>query len=432
MHLAGLPPTLPRLLVGIPANGPMSLAQHEATHGTLPAHPRRSRAGLLADELARAGLRGHGGAGFPTAVKLRAVAGARGRPVVVANGCEGEPASRKDRLLVEHLPHLVIDGALLAAAAIGARDIVIAVNDQASRATRVIEHALSERRDLPRGAPRVRVVAVPHGYVSGQETALVSFLNGGPARPMSTPPPVFEKGVSGRPTLVDNVETLAQVALIARHGSDWYRQIGTAEEPGSRLVTVSGGVARPGVFEIESGTPLRGLIEAAGGLVSPARAFLFGGYAGTWVPAEEGLQMTLSNTRIATVGATLGAGIVVVLPSSACVAAEIAHVASWLSAESAQQCGPCINGLSSIAATLEQVQRGEAEGAPLQRLARWASVVRGRGACAHPDGVARVVSSALEVFAAELDDHARHGLCDACARRRVLPVSIAARGRLAA
>ena len=286
--------------------------------------------------------RGQGGAGFPTAIKLRAVARARGRAVVVANGCEGDPASSKDRLLLERLPHLVIDGALLAARAVGARDIVIAVGEHATHAERAVEVALSERHDLRSGSPRVRVVIVPHGYVSGQENALVNFLNGGPAKPTAIPPRVFERGVGGRPTLVDNVETLAHIALIARHGAAWFRELGTTEEPGSRLVSVSGAIAYPGVYEIESGAPLSALISAAGGVTTRVQAFLLGGYAGTWVHPELGLQLGLSDTQLAASGATLGAGIVVALPTSACVVAELAHVADWLAGESAGQCGPCL------------------------------------------------------------------------------------------
>jgi NADH:ubiquinone oxidoreductase subunit F (NADH-binding) len=406
----------------MPANGAMNFARHEAIHGVLPAATRGHHDGSLIDALGAAGLRGRGGASFPTAIKLGAVAHARGRAIVVANGCEGEPASHKDRLLLEHLPHLVIDGALLAARALKAREIVIAVEDHRSRAMRAVEFAISERHDLGRTAPRLTVAAVPQGYVSGQETALVNFLSGGPAKPTMTPPRVFERGIGGRPTLVDNVETLAHIALIARHGAPWFRALGSAEEPGSRLVTVTGAVRYPGVFEIESGAPLRSLLEAAGGSTEPIRAFLLGGYAGAWVAAEPGLQLTLSDTRLKSVGATLGAGIVVVLPASACPVAEVASVGLWMADQAAGQCGPCTNGLGAISEALYELQRGIPGDAPMERLGRWLTLVRGRGACAHPDGAARLIASALDVFAAEFADHAAHGVCEACQRRRILPV----------
>jgi NADH:ubiquinone oxidoreductase subunit F (NADH-binding) len=335
-------------------------------------------------------------------------------------------------VLLARLPHLVIDGALLAARAVGAREILIAVSESRDRAEHTVEAALAERPDLRRAGPQVRVAVVPHGYVSGQETALVNFLNGGPAKPTAVPPRVFERGVGGRPTLVQNVETLVQVALIARHGAAWFRELGTAEDPGSRLVSVTGAVAYPGVYEIENGAPLSGLLTAAGGATVPLQAFLLGGYAGTWVHPELGMKLALSDTRLAKTGATLGAGIVVALPASACAVAEMAHVTAWLAGQSAGQCGPCINGLAAIVATLQHLQRGTADEAAIERLQHWASLVRGRGACAHPDGVARLVTSALDLFAADFADHALHGACDACARRRILPISDRRERRLAA
>jgi NADH:ubiquinone oxidoreductase subunit F (NADH-binding) len=424
--------TLPRIISGIPTHGFMSFEEHQAIHGTTPVLPPRREGSALEMEVARSGLRGHGGAAFPTAIKLHAVARARGRAVVVANGCDGEPASSKDRLLLARLPHLVLDGALLAARAVGARDIVIAVSEGLDRTERAIGVAISERPDLRRGGPQVRVAVVGEGYVSGQETALVNFLGGGPAKPTAVPPRVFERGVGGRPTLVQNVETLAQVALIARHGAAWFRELGTPEDPGSRLVSVTGAVAHPGVYEIENGAPLSGLLAAAGGAPVALQAFLLGGYAGTWVDPARGMSLALSETELTKAGTTLGAGVVVALPTSACAVAEIVSVAEWLSVQSAGQCGPCVNGLGAIAATLQHLQHGSAGAAPIERLRHWASLVRGRGACAHPDGVAGLVTSALDLFGAEFADHALHGACEACARRRILPLSAPRPRRLAA
>ena len=278
---------LPRLLAGIPVHGHMGLAAHRARHGELPVGGRRNRAwaSALVDEVERSGLRGRGGAAFPLARKLGAVREARGRAVVVANACEGEPASAKDRLLLERLPHLVLDGALTAAAAVGAPDVVFAVDDEAVAAAHALRAAIDERGDVRRLGQRVSLQAVPRGYVSGQESAVVNFLSGGPAKPRATPPMVFQRGVQGRPTLVSNVETLGHLALVARHGADWFRALGTPAEPGSTLVTLSGAVAHPGVYEIELGVPLEMLLEAAGGPTRPLRAFVLGGYAGSWVPA---------------------------------------------------------------------------------------------------------------------------------------------------
>ncbi len=162
------------------------------------------------------------------------------------------------------------------------------------------------------------MVAVPDGYVTGQETALVRFLNGGPALPTFTPPRPFESGVGKRPTLVQNAETAAHVALIARHGAGWFRRAGTAHEPGTALFSVTGGVGRPGVYEAAFGAPLTSLVASAGGVVRPVRAVLVGGYAGAWIDARAAARVTLDEECLRSLGGTLGVGTVAVLPEGAC------------------------------------------------------------------------------------------------------------------
>jgi NADH:ubiquinone oxidoreductase subunit F (NADH-binding) len=419
------PAGLPRLLKAIPAHGAMSLDEHLAVHGEPPlAHSRRERrdAAALIDRLERAGLRGRGGAAFPTAVKWRAVAASRGRAVVVANAAEGEPTSLKDRTLIAALPHLVLDGTVLAAQAVGAEEAILCVPDTVD--LDAPQRAIAERRELD-GAVKIRLATVPERYVSGQETALVNHLGGGPALPTFTPPMPFERGVGRRPTLVNNAETLAHVALIARHGPDWFRQLGTSSEPGSTLVTLSGPIVYPGVYEIEQGASLTSLLEAAGGTTSPLRAVLLGGYAGTWVSADLLRGLALSAEHLAPHGATPGAGIVVLLSEDACGVAETARVLRWMARQSAGQCGPCVHGLDAIATSVEEVAAGSARGKARQRIARLAMLARGRGACAHPDGAVRFLVSALEVFAEDFADHARHGVCDSCHRPSELPLPTA-------
>jgi NADH:ubiquinone oxidoreductase subunit F (NADH-binding) len=417
------PAGLPRLLRGIPAEGALSLSEHLAVHGEAPlAHGRRERrnAAALIDRVERAGLCGRGGAGFPTAVKMRAVAGARGRPIVVINGAEGEPASLKDRTLLGALPHLVLDGGVLAAQAVGADELIVGVCESSD--VDALQRAIAERRGTADGSLRIRLATVPEHYVAGQEAALVNHLNGGPALPTFTPPMIFERGVSRRPTLVNNAETLAHLALIARHGSAWFRQLGTAAEPGSTLVTLSGPVAYPGVYEVEQGASLASLIEAAGGATARVRAVLLGGYAGAWVGAQALSGLALSDEHLAPHGATLGAGVVLLLSEDACGVAETSRVTRWLARESAGQCGPCVHGLDALASSIEEVASGAARGKARQRIARFASLARGRGACSHPDGAVRLIVSALEVFAEDFADHARHGICDACRRPGELPL----------
>jgi NADH:ubiquinone oxidoreductase subunit F (NADH-binding) len=415
--------SLPRLLRGVSAD-PMSYEVHRSVHGELPAAARKGTgSGLpspLLNELTRSGLRGRGGGGFPLATKLEAVRRAKGTPIVVANGTEGEPMSVKDRMLLESLPHLVIDGAVCLANAAATNEIAIAIDETFRDASESVRRALRERPDLRRGKAQPQIVTVPSGYVTGQESAVVSFLNNGSARPTTQPPRISERGVGRRPTLMSNAETLAHVALIARHGAEWFRELGTTEEPGSVLLTLSGSVKAPGVYEIEYGSLLSSLIEAADGLAEPTRAFLFGGYAGGWVDAASASMVRISEKSLAPLRASLGSGIIVALPQSACPVAEVARVAGWMADEGAAQCGPCVNGLASIADALVDICEGKGGRETLGNIRRWSDLVVGRGACAHPDGAARFVTSSLGLFGAEFDDHARHGLCDACERRPVL------------
>jgi NADH:ubiquinone oxidoreductase subunit F (NADH-binding) len=414
--------SLPRLLLGVGAET-MSYERHVSTHGQRPSGTARSRAGLpspLVAELTRAGLRGRGGAAFPLATKLDAVSRAKGTPVVVVNGTEGEPMSVKDRMLLESLPHLVLDGAFCLAEALNTSDVVIAVDEGFRDALEAIQVALDERPDVGRRRAEPRIVAVPTGYVTGQESAIVNFINHGIARPVTQPPRISERGVGRRPTLMSNAETLAHVALIARHGADWYREIGPDDEPGSLLVTLSGGVRAPAVYEVEYGSHLGALIDAADGPTEPVRAFLFGGYAGTWVDGAAGTTLRLSRGSMRPLRATLGSGVVAALPRSACPVAEVTRVAGYMSDQNAAQCGPCVNGLASIADTLGELCEGRAGRDAFGDLRRWSELVMGRGACGHPDGVARFVTSALSVFATEFQDHARHGPCEACRGRPVL------------
>jgi NADH:ubiquinone oxidoreductase subunit F (NADH-binding) len=419
--------TLPRLLAGAPAHGAMNLEEHLAIHGQAPLARGRSRGrgmgSTLIEEIDRSGLRGCGGAGFPTATKLRAVANARRRAIAVANGAEGEPASLKDRTLLRSLPHLVVDGGILAAQAVGADELILCVCESAGEAVESVARAIAERRQLP-GSPRLHLSTVPEHYLAGEESALIGHLNAGSAIPTFTPPMPFEQGVRRRPTLINNPETLAHIALIARHGSQWFRQLGTTTQPGSALITLSGPVAHPGVYEIAHGASLSSLIDAAGGTSAPIRAVLLGGYAGTWIGGERLHGLGLSNEHLAPHGASLGPGVVLLLSEDACPVAETARVARWLAGQSSGQCGPCVHGLDALATTVEAIATGVAEGEATQRITRLASLVRRRGACGHPDGSVNFILSAVEAFAPEFSDHARHGRCDGCTRPAELPLPV--------
>lgn len=407
------PAGLPRLLRGLRADGrPMSLAEHVGVHGSLPDLGRGSGSSALVDEVGRSGLRGRGGANFPVARKLSAVASGRGRKVVVANGSEGEPASAKDKVLLSHAPHLVLDGLAVAAAAVGARYAVVATK---ASLLPLVEAAVTERRASGATGVIPEVVAVPDRFLSGESGALVDFLNGGPGLPTFVPPRPDQCGVGGRPTLVQNAETLAHLALVARHGWQWFRSVGTEEEPGSTLVTLRGAVRRPGVYEVARGALLRHVVDLAGGLAEEVQAFMVGGYGGAWMPAHEVWSSPLAENCLAAAGGTLGAGVVVALPASACGVQETARILAYLARQGAGQCGPCANGLPALANALGELSLGVARRDVLQRLDAWAWQVSGRGACHHPDGAVRALRSALRTFAPDVAAHAAHRPCAAAA-----------------
>jgi NADH:ubiquinone oxidoreductase subunit F (NADH-binding) len=366
--------------------------------------PALDAAALLA-ELKRSGLRGRGGAGFLVAAKIQTLASGPAPQAVVANGSEGEPASRKDRLLMSRAPHLVLDGTALAAGLVGAEKALVCVKQDATSAVSALRTAVEERGALGIDDIGMTVCEVSANYVAGEETALVHQLNGGPAKPTFIPRRPFESGVAGRPTLVQNVETLAHIALVARFGSDWFRELGTAADPGSLLITLSGAVARPGIYEVAAGMEIDGLVEAAGGATDGLQALLVGGYAGRWFGLESASRLSLGHQSLHALGATLGPGVVIALPRGACPVAETAAVARYLARESSGQCGPCVHGLSAIAEAMTDVAAGHAPLGTREWIARWCEDVTGRGACHHPDGAARLVSSCLEVFADDVDRH---------------------------
>jgi NADH:ubiquinone oxidoreductase subunit F (NADH-binding) len=404
--------TMPRLLPAAPED----LRRHLARYGPT---PYRGQAGLLIGDIEASGLTGRGGAAFPVHRKLAIVAGARGRKVVVANGAESEPASRKDELLLRAAPNLVLDGLQLAAEATGATEAHLYTHHGA---TTEILRALAERAAVGLDPVSVTITQAPPRFLAGQESALVNRLGGGPARPTFQPPRVTERGLHGAPTLVQNVETLAHIALIARYGPRWFRVAGTSAEPGSMLTTVYQPDGKCQVVETEIGTPLNTLLSSG----PETQAWLVGGYHGTWLPLPHPAALTrdaltLDNATLGKYGAAVGAGVLAALPSDRCGLAEAARVVGYLAAESAGQCGPCLNGLPRIAAALAELAGPRPRRPVRADVERWASLVEGRGACHHPDGTARFVRSALTVFAPELSLHEK-GRCSATNPRPFLPL----------
>ncbi|WP_242892214.1 NADH-quinone oxidoreductase subunit NuoF family protein [Actinomadura litoris] len=406
-HLGG-----PRLTLGFDRFDRLDLARHLAVHGRL-------RAPGLADlvEMAeQVDLRGRGGAGFPFARKLTAVAarvrhpgaddlpplpgerrGARGPSedvVVVVNGAEGEPGSAKDRVLLGRAPHLVLDGAQIAASALGTRRIVVAVED--GEAARSVRAAIAERR-MP-----ARVVRLTERFISGESGAVVRAINGEEPIPPGVKVRAAESGVDGCPTLLSNTETFAQLAVLVSLGPDLYASAGGEDEPGTTLLTVGG----TRVVEAPLGTPLRAVLEHCE--VPPSPGVLVGGYHGMWLDPPAAARAVLSRAGMRQAGGTVGAGIILPLAHGTCPLGEVTRIASYLAAQSAGQCGPCRLGLPDIVRSLTALADGSGT---VEDVRRAAGVGRGRGACTHPDGTARFVLSAVEAFAGDIDVHRRGGTC---------------------
>ena len=318
-------------------------------------------------------------------------------------------------------PQVVVDGALLAASAVGADQVIIAIKIGAGHAREAITRALAERYVTEPWTPRIRVVDVPPRYLAGEERALVNFIERGHAIPPQGQWRPFERGISGRPTLVQNVETLGHLALIREMGADWFRTVGSDPAPGTMFVTLSGALERPGVLEVATGTPVTQCLRA-GEQTEEIGAVLVGGYSGAWLTRAQAAQATLDRAGMAAVEGVIGCASIVALPASACGIQETAGVMRWLADQTAGQCGPCVHGLGAIAEATEQLARGAASSDVLKRLHRWSGDVEGRGACRYPDGAVRLLRSALRTFD---DDAARHVAgrpCAGIARSSVLPL----------
>ena len=382
-----------RLLAGPdPSLGPERLRDHVTRLG-----PVTKWGPSLIEVLVRTGLTGRGGASFPVGLKWRAVAaGSQGTAVVIVNGAEGEPHSKKDRHLMTSRPHLILDGALVAAASVRAKQIVLYIGEEHHASRRSMSEAVAQRTDHERRM--MRIVPAPARYVAGDSSAAVHLVDAGIATPTTAPPSPRERGVGGAATLVHNVETLAQIALIARSG------VGTD----TLLITVAGGVRAPGVFEVNVGTPLGEAVQLAGGASHSPRAVLLGGYFGQWVDTEAAWSLPIDPHALRDRGLSLGCGVIGVLPTSHCPVCEVAGIMRFLASESSAQCGPCFFGLRALADACTRIAERGTDPGDLQRLQRWSAEVLGRGACKHPDGAVLFLRSAMKIFGDDFAQHPAH------------------------
>jgi NADH:ubiquinone oxidoreductase subunit F (NADH-binding) len=357
----------------------------------------------VASLLESAGVIGHGGAAFPTSVKWRRLAGAQ-EPIVVANSAEREPGTLKDRYLLRHRPSLVLDGLRIAMRAIGATQAHVAIDEESDEEQATLSAAIDEARAarLLIGLDIV-INRVPARYVVGEETALISVIDGGKPVPRIRPPFPSEIGLAGRPTLVQNVETLAQVALAVALGAEEFRSVGAPDAAGTGLFTVGPFGGPFTVMERPYGYPVRQLLADAG-LVEGARAVLVGGYAGGLLaPAD--LDVALAPGALAAAGAALGTKSVQVIGPDTCLIEVTRQILDYFAGETAGQCPPCSKGLPDMAALLGQLTDGTATAATVAEGREFMSTLWDRGVCRLPDGAVRVTLSLLDRFAADVSAH---------------------------
>ncbi|MET3803299.1 NADH:ubiquinone oxidoreductase subunit F (NADH-binding) [Nakamurella sp. UYEF19] len=367
---------------------------HEAAFGVVTAGLEPN---WLDQQVRAIALTGRGGAHFPVATKWRAAQQADvGGWTLVVNASEGEPASGKDAALLQLRPHLVLDGAELAASMIGADRVVIWLADEARATLQSLRSALAERRSGLTRAPEI--VTTPERYLAGESSAVIRAVHGGPPLPRTTMNPA-QPWAGGPPVLVHNVETLARLGLLARTGSRSF-------EPSS-LVTVTDGDRRF-VAEVPAGETFSELFERA--KVPVPQAVLLGGYGGEWVGWSELALLAVDPHALKEAGRSLGAGVLIALGRFDCGLEMTASIAHWLADQSAGQCGPCRFGLPEVVELVSRLAGRRAGQRDLDRLHEKMALVDGRGACRLPDGALRMIRSALREFAAEINDH-RYGRC---------------------
>lgn len=384
---------------------PHDLVAHRAEFG-----PRRSHLGAAATSLLAAieevRLTGRGGGHFPTTAKWRSVMAHGAGGTVVANGAEGEPGSAKDAVLLQTRPHLVLDGLVSAMEVVGASEGVVWLHDGAWASARAVSRALAERAAAGAGDPPVRVLLAPDRYLSGEATGIIRTLEGGPTLPRYVEDPARPWSAGSRPVLVNNVETMARVGLLATLGAEEYRP--------TSLLTVVNATHRV-VLEVGPGTTFGEVVARTWTAPDgrPPQAVLLGGYGGSWVAWDDLRHMPVDVAGLRAAGLSLGAGLVGPLPASACGLEESARLVRYLAGQSARQCGPCVFGLAAVSALADDLSAGRLTPSGRRRLGRFMGEISGRGACRHPDGALRMLASALTVFGDDVRHHRRGRTCDA-------------------
>lgn len=380
--------------------------------------------GDVVEVIAASGLRGRGGAGFPAGVKWRAVAAeGAAEKYVVANGAEGEPGSYKDRFLMKHLPHQVVAGVLLAAYAVGARKCYVYIHHEAEDCMAAMAAAVEEARReglvgrniLSSGFDcEIAICVAGVGYVAGEETAVLRVIEGDVPKPRAKPPYPTQKGLWGHPTLVNNIETLANVPAIVANGAEWYRSLGTADTPGTILLSLNG-VRKPGVYEVPAGMPLREAINLGGGALGRVKAVLPGGFASGFISGDD-LDVPLEHGALRERGSSLGAGAVHVIDESRCVVEFTWKVMKFFAAETCGQCFPCRKGTREFLQLVMELEEGEARSNWTQAMDEVLELTGRKTICGLDKAAGLAMRSALRLFPADFEAHLRQPSCRSCSQ----------------
>jgi NADH-quinone oxidoreductase subunit F len=380
-------------------------------------------AAAIIEQVKASGLRGRGGAGFPTGVKWSFVPRDTGKPTyVVVNFDESEPGTTNNRELVERDPHRLLEGTAIAALAIGCTKAFIYVRGEYLWQSELLERAIAEAYDagfLGRGigGSDVDLDVVLHrgagAYICGEETALLSSLEGYRGQPRLRPPFPAVEGLFASPTVINNVETLMCVPDIVLRGPEWYRELGTEKSPGTKLFTISGKVERPGNYELPLGTPLRVLLEdVAGGVLGgrALKAWTPGGSSTPMLTAEHA-DTPLDYESIQAAGSLLGTGAVMVLDDTDCVVDAAQRMTRFYAHESCGKCTPCREGTWWAERVLDRIEHGYGREGDIPLMDEMGGNIMFRAFCALADGAAAVIDSSLKHFREEFEEHVRLGRC---------------------
>jgi NADH-quinone oxidoreductase subunit F len=362
-----------------------------------------------------AGLRGMGGAGFPTHRKWAAAAAiSSADKYVVCNGNEDEPGTFKDRFLLEHTPHQVIEGALIAAVATRANHVVLYINPHQEKAMATARlaveqwqgHSLLKRiEERLAFVPRLSVVPSSGLYIGGEETAVIASVEGGFPFPRRKPPFPVEQGVHGAPTVINNIETLAHVSHILRHGAAWYRDLGIGNAAGTKLYSLSGDVLRPGLYELPMGTTLEELVFTHGGGMLQGKEFkaVFTGGPSNTLLTKRDLDVPLDFDSVRERRSRLGTGAMIVISEGTSIVRKVAEYVDFFANGSCGQCPPCKGGTFQMARLLHRIDTGRGVRADLESLENLCRILPGSGRCGLIDGAVTVVDSSLHTFREEYE-----------------------------